>query len=94
MYYKGKEVATHSDITDEGQTIYIPEVETEAFDEKTFVSHIPVRHWDRESTDNALLKIPNGHFVVIFGRLESHPTLGLYVLAEQIRHFSSNLKTK
>ena len=63
----------------------------EAFDEKTFVSHIPVRHWDRESTDNALLKIPNGHFVVIFGRLESHPKLGLYVLAEPFQYFSSNL---
>ena len=63
----------------------------EPFDEKSFYSKIPVMYWDR-SASNPLMKIPNGHFVVIFGRLESHPKLGLYVLAEQIRHFSSNLK--
>ena len=65
----------------------------EAFNEDTFVSHIPAKYWVRESTDNAFTRIPNGHFVVIFGRLESHPELGLYVLVEQIRHFSSNLMT-
>ena len=65
----------------------------EAFNEDTFVSHIPAKYWARESTDNAFTRIPNGHFVVIFGRLESHPELGLYVLVEQIRHFSSNLMT-
>ena len=70
---------------------YIEIVSMEAFHENTFVSYIPVKHWDRESTDNALLKIPNGHFVVIFGRLESHPELGLFVLAEQFQYFSSNL---
>ena len=63
----------------------------EAFHENTFVSHIPVKHWNRDLSDNPLLKIPNGHFVVIFGRLESHPELGLFVLAEQYQYFSSNL---
>ena len=63
----------------------------EPFDENSFFIKIPVMYWDR-STSNPLLKIPNGHFVVIFGRLESHPKLGLYVLVEQMRHFSSNLK--
>lgn len=62
----------------------------EPFDENSFYSRIPVMYWDRSSS-NPLLRIPNDHFVVIFGRLESHPVLGLYVLAEQIRHFSSNL---
>ena len=63
----------------------------EPFDENSFFSKIPVMYWDR-STSNPFLKIPNGHFVVIFGRLESHPKLGLVVLAEQMRHFPSNLK--
>ena len=62
----------------------------EPFDENSFYSKIPVMYWDRSSS-NPLLKIPNEHFVVIFGRLEAHPQLGLYVLAEQFRHFSSNL---
>ena len=67
-------------------------VETrEPFDENSFYSKIPVMYWDR-STSNPLLKVPNNHFVVIFGRLESHPELGLYVLVEQMRHFASNLK--
>ena len=30
-------------------------------------------------------------FVCIFGRIEHNPELGLYVLAEQVRHFPSNL---
>ena len=70
---------------------YVNVESREPFDENSFYSKIPVMYWDRSSS-NPLLKIPNGHFVVIFGRLESHPVLGLYVLAEQIRHFSSNLK--
>ena len=70
---------------------YIDIESREPFDENSFYSKIPVMYWDRSSS-NPLLNIPNGHFVVIFGRLESHPKLGLYVLAEQIRHFSSNLK--
>ena len=69
---------------------YVDIESREPFDEKSFYSKIPVMYWDR-SASNPLLKIPNGHFVVVFGRLESHPKLGLYVLAEQIRHFSSNL---
>ena len=64
----------------------------EPFNEDSYFSKIPVMYWDR-SKNNPLLKIPNGHFVVVFGRLESHPKLGLYVLVEQMRHFSSNLKT-
>ena len=63
----------------------------EPFNEDSFFSKIPVMYWDR-SQNNPLLKIPNGHFVVVFGRLESHPELGLYVLVEQMRHFPSNLK--
>ena len=62
----------------------------EPFDENSFYSKIPVMYWDR-SASNPLTKVPNGHFVVIFGRLEHHPELGLYVLAEQFRHFPSNL---
>lgn len=64
----------------------------EAFNENSFYSQIPVMYWDR-SKNNPLLKIPNGHFVMIFGRLEAHPVLGLFVLVEQMRHFPSNLKT-
>lgn len=62
----------------------------EAFNEESFFSKIPVMYWDR-SPNNPLLRIPNGHFVVLFGRLESHPKLGLFVLVEQMRHFPSNL---
>lgn len=64
----------------------------EAFNEESYFSKIPVMYWDR-SPSNPLLKIPSGHFVVIFGRLEAHPKLGLFVLVEQMRHFPSNLKT-
>ena len=64
----------------------------EPFNEDSYFSKIPVMYWDR-SKSNPLLKIPNGHFVAIFGRLESHPELGLYVLVEHMRHFPSNLKT-
>lgn len=68
------------------------ELEThEAFDENTYVSKIPVLYWDR-SNSNPFLNIPNGHFVIIAGRIEAHPKIGLYILAEQIRHFPSNLK--
>ena len=63
----------------------------EAFNETSFFSKIPVMYWDRSSS-NPFLSIPSGHFVAIFGRLEQHPDLGLYVLAEQVRHFPSNLK--
>ena len=72
---------------------YINIESREPIEEKSFFSKIPAMYWDR-SASNPLTKIPNGHFVVIFGRLESHPKLGLYVLAEQIRHFPSNLKPR
>ena len=62
----------------------------EPFNEDSYFSKIPVMYWDR-SPSNPLLKIPNGHFVVLFGRLESHKDLGIYVLVEQMRHFPSNL---
>ena len=65
----------------------------EPIEERSYFSKIPAMYWDR-SAANPLMSIPNGHFVVIFGRLESHPILGLYVLAEQIRHFPSNLKKR
>ena len=71
---------------------YIHIESREPFNEDSFFSEIPVMYWDRGSTSNPLLRIPNGHFVVIFGRLESHPELGIYVLVEQMRHFPSNLK--
>ena len=81
------------DIINEDKRFRMIEIESvEAFNEDTFVSHIPAMYWDREHADNAFTRIPNGHFVVLFGRLESHPTLGLYVLVEQMRHFPSNLK--
>ena len=80
-------------IADHPMFRYIDIESREPFEENSFFSKIPVMYWDR-STSNPLLSIPNGHFVVIFGRLESHPELGLYVLAEQIRHFSSNLLQK
>ena len=80
-----------SDLIEKYKQFRYVEIESrEPFDENSFYSRIPVMYWDR-STSNPLLKIPNGHFVVIFGRLEAHPMLGLYVLAEQIRHFPSNL---
>ena len=63
----------------------------EPFNEDSFFSQIPVMYWDR-TANNPLLKIPNRHFVVLFGRLESHPKLGLFVIVEQMRHFQSNLK--
>ena len=62
----------------------------EPFNEDSYFSKIPVMYWDR-SKSNPLLRVPDDHFVVIFGRLESHPELGLYVLVEQMRHFPSNL---
>ena len=65
----------------------------EAFNEQSFFSKIPVRHWDR-GTSKVLLDIPNGDIVCIFGRIESDPNIGLYILAEQIRHFKSNLSQK
>ena len=63
----------------------------DAIEDKVVVSKIPVMYWDR-STSNPLTKVPNGHFVCIFGRIEHCPELGLYVLATEMRHFTSNLK--
>lgn len=61
----------------------------EAFDERCFISKIPVRYWNR-GTSKILLDIPKGDMVCVFGRLESDPDIGLYVQAEQLRHFSKN----
>lgn len=69
---------------------YIHIESREAFNEESFFSKIPVMYWDR-SDNNPLLNVPNGHFMVIFGRLEAHPQLGLYVLVEQMRHFPANI---
>lgn len=63
----------------------------EAIEEDRYVSQVPIAYWDR-SASNYLLRIPSGHYAVIFGRIEACPEVGLYVLVEQIRHFSSNLK--
>ena len=69
---------------------YIDLETREAIDERPYFSKIPVCYWDR-GVSNYLLRIPKGHLVVIFGRIESEPTLGLMVVVEQIRHFESNL---
>ena len=79
------------DILPEHPTFRLINLETtDAFEEKVTISKIPCMYWDR-SKCNPLTKIPNGHFVCIFGRIEHNPELGLYVLAEQVRHFPSNL---
>ena len=67
---------------------YIIVESCEAFDDKSFFSKIPVMYWNR-GTSKVLRDIPNGEIVCIFGRLESDPDVGLYVLVEQLRHFSS-----
>ena len=71
---------------------YIVLESREPFDEKSFYCKIPVMYWDRWTTTNPMLKVPNNHYMIIVGRLESHPDLGLFVLVEQFRHFPSNLK--
>ena len=79
------------DIIEEYPTFRLINLETiDAFEEKVTVSKIPCMYWDR-SKCNPLTKIPNGHFVCIFGRIEHTPELGLYVLAQEVRHFPSNL---
>ena len=79
------------DILSEHPTFRLINLETtDAFEEKVTVSKIPCMYWDR-SKCTPLTKILNGHFVCIFGRIEHNPELGLYVLAEQVRHFPSNL---
>lgn len=40
LYTEGKEVGRHHDLTDEGQTVYIPEIHTTAADQKTEINHI------------------------------------------------------
>ena len=40
LYTEGKEVGRHHDLTDEGQTVYIPEIHTTAADQKTGINHI------------------------------------------------------
>ena len=62
----------------------------DAFEEEVTVSKIPCMYWDR-SKCNPLTKVPNGHFVCIFGRIEHNPEIGLYVLVTEMRHFPSNL---
>lgn len=39
FYTEGKEVGRHHDLTDEGQTVYIPEIHTTAADQKTEINH-------------------------------------------------------
>lgn len=77
-------------INDQPMFRYVEIESREPFEENSYFSKIPVMYWDR-STSNPLLKVPMGHFVVLFGRIEAHPSLGLYVLVEQMRHFPSNL---
>ena len=73
---------------------YIIVESCEAFDDKSFFSKIPVRYWNR-GTSKVLRDIPNGEIVCVFGRIESDPDIGLYILVEQLRHFSAkSLKNK
>lgn len=39
LYTEGKEVGRHHDLSDEGQTVYIPEIHTTAADQKTEINH-------------------------------------------------------
>lgn len=39
LYTEGKEAGRHHDLTDEGQTVYIPEIHTTAADQKTEINH-------------------------------------------------------
>ena len=39
LYTEGKEVGRHHDLTDEGQTVYIPEIHTTAADQKNEINH-------------------------------------------------------
>ena len=39
LYTEGKEVGRHHNLTDEGQTVYIPEIHTTAADQKTEINH-------------------------------------------------------
>lgn len=39
LYTEGKEVGRHHDLTDEGQTVYIPEIHTTSADQKTEINH-------------------------------------------------------
>lgn len=57
---------------------------TDAFHpEQAIISEIPVMFWTRDKS-NPLMNASEGKFVVIKGRLESHPKLGLYVLCESL----------
>lgn len=69
---------------------YVDLETTEAINEEIHFSKIPICYWDR-SISGYLLNIPNGHFIVIFGRIEAEPGIGLHVVVEQLRHFDSNL---
>ena len=42
--YKGIDVAVHADINDEAQTVYIPEIRTSTYDEKTRIDHSKVEN--------------------------------------------------
>lgn len=69
---------------------YIDLESRDAFNEDSCFSKIPVCYWDR-GISSYLLNVPNGHYVIIFGRIESEEGLGLCVVVEQLRHFDSNL---
>ena len=80
----GDQVPGHPDFR------YIDLETREAIEERPFFSKIPACLWDR-GISSFFLGIPKGDFVVLFGRIESNPQLGLIVVVEQIRHFKSNL---
>ena len=55
VYYNGSIVATHTDITDENQTVHFPEIKTTALDGKTF-DHIADADEDVEITDTVIYR--------------------------------------
>jgi len=44
VLFRDAEVGVHSDINDEAQTVYIPEIRTQAYDEKTRIDHSKAEH--------------------------------------------------
>lgn len=40
VYYKGRRYAVHADLSDEGQTVYVPKIRTKALDANTGLNHV------------------------------------------------------
>lgn len=63
----GVEVGRHHDLTDEGQTVYIPEIHTTAADQKTEINHT-------KSEETATIIVP--YITAICYRVRSTPDKG------------------